>query len=181
VPSHRAETPTDALTTVRTRPSGHPAQPRRRDLRAHNRATSVQHRPAPPTGGPSWLDEGDLDRTVRGARLAAPSHGTLAERATARAALRTPHRGNPLGIPQPGPSEPPKTPTWGALALDPLFVVGSAALPGGWVLADPDSELADPDLADAELTDAEPLAGPGSELLEDDGALDGEPLLDQVW
>jgi hypothetical protein len=147
VPSHRADTPPDAPTTVRTRPSAHPQQ-RRRDLRER---PARAHRPTP-SGGLSWLDDAAATRALPGQRTITVPAPTVPS------------------------SRPTRTPeTWGALALEPLFVNGTALEQAGWVLAEPaDDEATDDATRDATA----------------DAAVDGmaapeprpaPPRLDQVW
>jgi D-alanyl-D-alanine carboxypeptidase len=70
VPSHRADTPADAPTTLKPRSSAHPPQQRRRDLRTHGRIApppSLPPGPAPtPTSAPAglrWLDAAERSLT----------------------------------------------------------------------------------------------------------------------
>jgi zinc D-Ala-D-Ala carboxypeptidase len=156
VPSHRADTPPDAPTTVRTRPSAHPQQ-RRRDLRE---GSARAHRPTP-SGGPSWLDDAAATRALPGQRAITVPASTV-----------------------PAPTVPSsRTPeTWGALALDPLFVNGTALEQAGWVVAEP----ADDDATHDATHDASNEAS--NEAAVDDAAVDGmarsgsaPPRLDQVW
>ena len=107
MPSHRADTPADAPTTVRTRPTATAPQQRRRDLR-----TAEQN------GGPdvAFPSRRQVHSFARSGQEAGRGGTALLERET--------------------PAD--HTVTWGAVALDPLFVTRPGQqLAEGWVVAEP--------------------------------------------
>lgn len=107
MPSHRADTPADAPTTVRTGPTATAPQQRRRDLR-----TAEQN------GGSdvAFPSRRQVHTFARSGQEAGRGGTALLERET--------------------PAD--HTVTWGAVALDPLFVTRHGQqLADGWVVAEP--------------------------------------------
>src|SRR3954467_15000554 len=110
VPSHRADTPADAPTILASRPSGGATQ-RRRDLRAHGRTSAPRAHGA--GTALAWLDAADQGRPARpaAAGAAAPlSRREIHSRAAGGRSTAVLERGSG------------STSSFGALALDPLFV-----------------------------------------------------------
>jgi D-alanyl-D-alanine carboxypeptidase len=136
VPSHRADTPADAPTVLTTRPSTPPPLQRRRDLRTHGRTATSTTRPHAPSAGLAWLDAPEQPRAASatphaGARTAAP----LSRRELHRRAAPTPSAGPSTAVLE---RDAPSLSSFGALALDPLFVTG----PGAGRTAEPSADIA---------------------------------------
>lgn len=115
MPSHRADTPADAPTLLAPRPSTRPAPQRRRDLRTTARATGA--RPHTPSAGLAWLEAAEQPRPVP--RQAAPLSRRDVHR---RPSLSQPAAGRPAASTALLDRESGELSSFGALALDPLFV-----------------------------------------------------------
>lgn len=131
MPSHRADTPADAPTIVPTRPTASSPHQRRRELR---RAGDDGGAGAATAGGPGRpVAAGAL--TPRAARTDAAYPSRRQVHAFARTAHGSGRGGTALLERETTPDHPV---TWGAVALDPLFVTRSGRQPAdGWVVAEP--------------------------------------------
>jgi zinc D-Ala-D-Ala carboxypeptidase len=115
VPSHRADTPTDAPTVLASRPAAHPSQQRRRDLRGHGRTSSP--RTHAPSDGPAWLEAADASRP---ARPSAQHAVASLSRRQAHARART--GGSTALLDRELDSNSGSLSSFGVPALDPLFL-----------------------------------------------------------
>ena len=183
MPSHRADTPADAPTALRARPSAHPTHPplqRRRDLRTRG---PVAGHAAPTQPRQAHVDDLGGLRSPAGPALPVPRPVAGSRVAAAWAAAR-PTEERVAAAPEATAAKPLADPAAttcsldveavGALALDldPLFLaVPSHAVPS----LDVDAGLVDPTLLDAvPVLGAVPVVGAAPVLDGVDATTDGE-------